>query len=125
MGFKCLGCDRDIGWDGKGMFSYTCVCGSRIFYQMEGKYLAFPSSLILSITAHRQVPHLNYLIGESDFTSPLKEKLIKELRSKGSIWMEECDQCKKDGTLRRKQEREKHLALREAEAIVRQENGDE
>lgn len=123
--FKCLGCDRDIGWDGKGMFCYTCVCGSTIFYQVETQSIAFPASLVLSLVAHRSIPHLNYLVGESDFTSPLKERLIEELRSRGFIWMEECDQCKRDGTLKRKQEREKYLAVREAEALVRQGNGDE
>ena len=119
MSFKCLGCDRDIGWDGEGMFSYTCVCGSRIFYRVETLSIALPASLVLSIASARQVAHLNHLVGESDFTSPLKERLIEELRSMGFIWMEECDQCKKDGTLARKQKREKYLAVKEAEAIVR------
>jgi len=125
MSFKCLGCDRDIGWDGEGMFSYTCICGSRIFYQAETLSIALPFSLVLSLVAHRQGSHLNYLVGESDFTSPLKERLIEALRSRGFLWMEECDQCKRDGTLKRKQEREKYLAVREAEALVRQGKDDE
>jgi len=119
-GFKCIGCDRDIGWDGEGTLSYTCVCGSRIFYQAETLGFVFPASLMLNIAAGRTTPHLGDIVGESDFTSPLKESLIEELRSKGFTWMEECDQCKKDGTLQRKQEREKYLATREAEAIIRQ-----
>lgn len=119
MSFKCIGCDRDIGWDGQGMFSYTCVCGSRIFYQVETQSIVLPASLIISLKLGRSTPHLGDLVGESDFTSPLKERLIEELRSKGFVWMEECEQCKKDGTLARKQEREKHLAVREAEKIMR------
>ncbi len=124
MSFKCLGCDRDIGWDGKGPFSYTCVCGAKVFYRVEPMSMAFPGSLVLSFTARRQLPHLNDLVGESAFTSPLKERMIEEFRSKGIIWMEECDQCKKDGTLARKQEREKYLAVREAGAIVKGEDHD-
>jgi len=131
MGYKCVGCDRDIGWDGKGMFSYTCVCGGRILYQVETLSMAFPATMLRSLALAAGLratglptPHLNDLVGESDFTSPLKERLIVELQNKGFIWMEECDQCKKDGTLAKRQEREKYLALREAETIVRREKGD-
>jgi len=120
-GFKCIGCDREIPWDGEGMFSYTCVCGSRIFYRVETESIAMPAPLVLSLAAGRPRAHFDDLVGESDFTSPLKERLIEELRSRGVTWMEECDQCKKDGTLKRRQEREKYLALREAEAITRRE----
>lgn len=34
--------------------------------------------------------------------------------------LKEGEQCKRDGTLAKKQEREKHLAVKEAEAILRQ-----
>lgn len=122
MSFKCLGCDCDIGWDGSGLFSFTCPCGSRVLYDSETLRIALPSSLVLSLATHRATPHLNYIVGESDSTSPLKERFIEELRRRGFIWMEECEQCKKDGTLARKQEREKYLAVKEAEAIVRREN---
>ena len=106
MSFKCIGCDRDIGWDGKGTFSYTCPCGALIFYEVETGKLALPTSFILNAAAGRPLPHLNDLLGESDYTSPLKERVIQELRSRGYIWMEECEQCKKDGTLAKKKERE-------------------
>ena len=120
MSFQCLGCGRDIAWDGVGTFSYTCTCGARVFYETETRKLALPASFILNAAVGPRLPHLNGLVGESDYTSPVKEQLIKDLRAKGYIWMEECGQCKKDGTLQKKLEREKHLALREAERILRQ-----
>jgi len=118
MGFKCIGCDRDIGWDGKGTFSATCRCGARIMYHAETLSFALPASLIMSLAGVKRLPHLNDLVGESNFTSRLKEALIEELRNRGFIWMEECDQCKRDGTLKRRQEREKRLAVQEAETIL-------
>lgn len=120
MSFQCLGCGQDIGWDGVGMFSYTCSCGARVFYETEARKLALPASFILNAAVDRRFPHLNGLIGESDYTSPLKEQFIKDLRARGYIWMEECEQCKKDGTLERKLKREKLLALREAERILKE-----
>ncbi len=116
--YKCIGCDGQIPWDGTGLFSYTCPCGATIFYNEETGGLTLPASVAMGMSKGRSLPHLGDLVGESVFTSPLKEKLIAELREKGFIWMSECEQCQKDGTLKRKQEREKHLALREAERII-------
>jgi len=121
MPFKCIGCDRDIGWDGEGMFSYTCPCGATIFYA-EGGRMAYPFSLIRNLQRNRPLPHLDDLVGESDHSSPIKERMIKELREKGFIWMKECDQCLKDGTHQHKLERENYLAIKEAESILRRDN---
>ena len=81
--------------------------------------MGIPGSILLGLSKRSNIrAHLDHLVGESNHTSPLKEMLIEELRQIGSVWMEECEQCKKDGTLLRKQEREKWLALQEAERIV-------
>lgn len=120
--YKCLGCDKAIPWDGKCLLSYTCSCGATIFYNEDTQALAPPFSLIRSLQAGTALPHLNDLVGESSHTSPPKEQIISELRSKGFIWMEECEQCKNDGTLKRKQDREAHLATLEAESIIRRQN---
>lgn len=119
---KCIGCDANIGWDGKGLWSYTCPCGSRIFYNEDTGQLALPASLILNLASENPgpLPHLDDLVGESQHTSPLKERLIAELRQKGFIWMNECEQCKKDGTLQKRLDRETYLALMEVERIIRQ-----
>ena len=117
--FKCVGCDRSIPWDGEGMFSYTCGCDARIFYDETTGKMAYPASFAINAAGGGQLPHLDGLVGKSDHTSPVKERLIAELRQLGSIWMEECEQCKRDGTLERQREREKHLALLEAELILR------
>ena len=120
MGFRCVGCNGVIPWSGKGLFSYTCGCGGHIFYDEETNGLAPPASLGIAIHEKKELPHLDYLVGESVFTSPLKERLIKELMSQGAIWMKDCEQCKKDGTLKRKQEREAYLAVKEAKNIISQ-----
>lgn len=119
MSWRCVGCNSEIGWDGKGTLCYTCRCDGHTFYNDETGQFAPPSSLIIAIYEKRDLPHLDYLIGKSDFTSPLKEKLIEELRSLGAVWMKECPQCLADGTYQRMLDREKALALFEAEAIVK------
>ena len=47
------------------------------------------------------LPHLNDLVGESNYTSDRKTDVVRVLRDKGFIWMKECEQCKKNGTLAR------------------------
>ena len=42
-----------------------------------------------------------------------KTQVISELRDKGSIWMRECEQCKADGTLERRDARIKQEKRRE------------
>ncbi len=118
--FRCIGCDAQISWDGTGMFSYTCSCGATVFRNEETGQITMPGSVAIGISEGRTTPHLGDLVGESNYTSPIKERLVAELREKGFTWMEECEQCQKDGTLKRKQEREKHLALIEAEHLTSQ-----
>ena len=119
MSIKCIGCNRDIEWDGKELFSYTCPCGATIFYNETNGHLALPYSLLLNLSKSASLPHLDDLVGESNHTSPFKEMLITELREKGFIWMRECEQCQKDGTLERKLKGEKVAAVEEAEMIIR------
>lgn len=119
MSIKCIGCNGDIGWDGKVLFSYTCPCGSTIFYDETTGHLGLPYSLIRTLSQARSLPHLDDLVGGSNQTSPFKEMLIAELRKKGFIWMRECKQCQKDGTLERKLKREEADAVHEAEMIIR------
>ena len=121
MSFRCIGCDRKIGWDGKGLFSYTCPCGATVFYNEETGRVALPASVAIGISKGKSLPHLGDLVGESNYTSSIKERLIAELREKGFIWMEECEQCRADGALERKLKRETHNAVLEAEMITRSE----
>lgn len=118
--YKCIGCDSTIGWDGMGSFCYTCPCGATIFCNEDTGQVTMPASVLIGISMGKTTPHLGDLIGESNHTSEIKDRLLSELREKGFIWMEECEQCQKDGTLERKHEREKHLALMEAERVIRQ-----
>ena len=119
MSYRCIGCDRIIGWNGKGTLCYTCVCGAHIFYNDETGQLAPPASLIIAMHEGRDLPHLDYLFGRSDFTSPLKERLITELKSLGAVWMKDCPQCLSDGTYQRMLDRDKAMALLQAESILK------
>ena len=51
--------------------------------------------------------HLDYIVGTSSYTSPEKEQLTGELIRLGFIWMKDCPQCQKDGTLARFEIRQK------------------
>ena len=119
MAFRCIGCDFLIPWDGRGIFCYTCPCGAHIFYNDETGQLSIPASLAIALHEKGSIPHLDYLIGESNHTSPVKEAIRETLVACGAIWMKDCEQCRRDGTYRRKLEREKRLALLEAERILR------
>lgn len=110
--FHCIGCGGKIPWDGQGLFSYTCPCRATIFVNDESGNLALPCSLVIGVSKGTPLPHLDSLVGTSDYTSPEKERLIAELQDKGSIWMEECPQCRVDGTWERTmRHRERDKAL--------------
>lgn len=123
MGYKCIGCDVDIFWDGIAPFSFTCSCGSTIFYHDVLKSIAIPSSVLIAIHKKQSIPHLDSLVGTSPYTSPVKEAMIKELMEHGAIWMKDCEQCKKDGTYQRELDREKEHILFEAEMIIKNHQG--
>lgn len=122
--YKCVGCGRHIPWGGTGLFSYACPCGAAIFYNEETGAIALPASIAIRVSKGQALPHLGDLVGESDYTSSTKERLIAELRERGFIWMEECEQCQKDGTLKRKQDQEKYRAVQEADRISMLGDGD-
>ena len=105
---RCIGCNNPIPWDGKSTFSYTCSCGATIFINEDTGGLTMPGSVALGMVKGKNLPHLDDLVGNSDFTSPRKEQLITELRGRCFIWMNECEQCKKDGTLKRYESRLRH-----------------
>ncbi len=90
---KCLGCGSEIGWDGKGIFAYTCPCGATVFYD-EGKSISPPASLIMAFAGKRELPHIDYYLGKSDHVSPEKEELYNLLRGKGAIWSWACEECR-------------------------------
>ena len=122
MGYKCIGCDRDIHWDGTGLlFSYTCQCGCTVFYHDEQMNVAVPVSLVSAIKdMGTDVPHIDYYVGWSSHTSGVKDAFIQELLQLGFTWMKDCKQCLENGTYQRHLvRREQRLAVREAENLVR------
>lgn len=102
---KCLGCDREIPWNGTGLFAYTCPCGATIFYD-EKKGICPPASLVLGLYEHRELPHIDYYLGKSNFWSKEKQEMCDFLRGKGAIWSWECDQCKERVIERSKMEKQ-------------------
>ena len=104
MKFHCVGCGNSIPWDGTGLFSYTCRCGGNIFVSEDDRP-SFPASVLIQMCKKKPVTHLDDIIGVSDYTSPEKDGFIAILQGRGFTWMEECEQCKTDGTLKRYQQR--------------------
>lgn len=117
--YTCVGCNSPIPWDGTGLFSYTCRCGATIFWNEETGQVALSASVIIGISKGQTLPHLDDLVGNSNFTSPKKTGVSNELAQKGFIWMRECEQCRTDGTLARRQAQEKYLIMQEAERIIK------
>jgi len=104
---KCLGCDRDIPWDGEGLFAYTCPCGATVFYDEKG--LAVPASLVRALYEGRPLPHIDYYVGISDHMSEIKKEFIAELRRRGAVWSWECGECREKFLKRKRMEREMGL----------------
>jgi len=90
---RCLGCNREIPWNGRGVLAYTCSCGAKVFYD-ETQRLYYPLSLMMCLLHGEPLPHIDYYLGKSSFWSPLKEKFYELLRSKGAIWSWECPKCR-------------------------------
>jgi len=117
---KCVGCDKEIDMAPQSLLCYTCPCGSIVFYREDMGVFTFflPCSLIMAVATGSPIAHLHCLVGESSYTSEVKERLIAQLRERGSISIEECEQCKTDGTLDKKIERDKALAIEEASKLT-------
>ncbi len=98
MMMHCIGCDRAvINMEQGGTVAIACTCGAGapILYDPDGEGgLAPPASLVrlLMLTSESLAapPHLEYYLGYSDYTSPLKEAAIKALRAHGSTSQSEC-----------------------------------
>ena len=98
---NCLGCGRNIGWDGKGRFCYTCGCGATVFVGDHG--LALPASLgmaiargnlVVSMAQQKNLAHLDYYVGVSAHDSEQKRDFIRALRARGHTWSWECAECR-------------------------------
>ena len=117
---RCIGCDENLPGDGKENFRDPCSCGATIFYNPETGLLALPHFLGIALLLGKGLPHLDYLIGESDYTSPAKQAMTRALTASGAIWMKDCEQCRQNGVDQKELAREKRLALLEAEKILRE-----
>jgi len=75
------------------MFAYTCVCGATLFADQEGHY-APPASLVIGTSEKRQLPHLDYYLGFSNYVSVEKNRAYEELVKLGCTWSWDCSECK-------------------------------
>lgn len=100
---KCLGCDREIAWDGKGLFAYTCPCGATVFYDEE-KGLALPASLFT--LDPENPPHIDYYLGKSNYWSKRKQEMYEYLKSQGAVWSWQCPKCRDWAIKRAKMEKD-------------------
>ena len=91
----CLGCGRDIPWDGRGTFCYTCFCGATVFVGDRG--LALPVSLGLGLARGRALAHMDNYVGVSSYPSEQKRDFIRLLRARGATWSWECAECREKG----------------------------
>lgn len=106
---KCVGCGREVNLDKRGLFSYTCPCGSRVFYDEKRDVFYYPVSLHVAEIEKRGLPHIDYFLGYSNHQSDRKKLFYYLLRSKGSIWSWECPRCRKKFLERVKREKEMGL----------------
>jgi len=93
--FFCLGCGVRIPWDGKGLFAYTCRCRATAFRD-EKWNLSMPVSFWEMLKEGREPPHIDYYLGVTKYTSPLKEQVYELLRKLGAVYSWECDECREN-----------------------------
>lgn len=98
---RCVGCGIDMGMiDISGGFCYTCPCGAQVF-EFDGS-VSHPMSLEMYLDSQKygiameefyrkDIPHIEYYVGWSEYTDKVKEDFIKSLRLAGSIPTSECD----------------------------------
>lgn len=101
----CIGCGKRINWDGRGLFSCVCPCYSTTFIDGATGKRFLASRISVQMTMGAPVNHLNDIVGDSDYSSKEKTAFVSELREIGFIWMRECERCREDGTLKKRQER--------------------
>jgi len=107
---NCLGCDRNIPWDGKRPLAYTCPCGATVFYEViDGRPCVFPPISFLRVTLGEAPPHIDYYLGKSSYWSEVKQKFYDSLRSRGAVWSWECEKCRERTVTRALMEREHGL----------------
>ncbi len=90
--WHCVGCGRPILWNGKSAFAYTCLCGATIFADEKHKP-ALPASLILAVREGREISHVDYYLGISNYVSVEKQSIYEELKKLGAIWSWKCKKC--------------------------------
>ena len=97
------------GVDARGGWAYTCPCGGNLF-TFDGR-LALPTSLVgylayqklgagSPLGVRKDIPHLEYYVGYSDFMDDVKRDAINQLKLAGSIPEDECqdERCKRNRT---------------------------
>ena len=119
----CVGCGTIIPWDGTGTFAYTCRCGGTLFADSAGT-LYPPASLVLTLAGKRELPHIDYYLGISNYVSIEKQRIYEEFRKLGAKWSWECDICKERFLKRKKMELKEGLIVSELHPELKKLLGD-
>jgi len=90
----CVGCGNKISWDGTGILCYTCPCEGTLFADDTQGKIAIPASLVMAALSKRNLPHINYYLGCSNYTSAEKGAVVDRLKQLGATWAWECDECR-------------------------------
>lgn len=95
----CVGCgSRVCRRPQKEGLAISCRCGaySPIFeVEGTGELYGLPASLMMAVTSGKTPAHLEYYLGRSSHTSPIKTAVEHELRKLGAISEDECEECRK------------------------------
>jgi len=97
----CVGCGRRVSKPAKHL-AISCRCGAMspfLYLEGLGQVHSFPGSfLVLKINyalsgKNPNMPHIEYFLGRSRHTSPMKADTEASLRAIGCISENECPEC--------------------------------
>lgn len=96
MKMHCVGCGNFAGeWELGRIYALTCACGATMFAE-EDNTLAPPASFVIGLNEDRDLAHIDYYLGLSNHNSSEKDAVYRTLRSRGSIWSWQCEECVKN-----------------------------
>lgn len=97
----CVGCGQRLCHKPTAkltILALSCRCGAiSPILQEEGAdtvYSSMPASLMLAIGSGKKPPHIEFYLGRSAHTSPIKSKVEEMLRHLGAISEDECEVCR-------------------------------
>jgi hypothetical protein len=90
----CVGCGSAADWDGQSPLTFVCTCGARVIADEEGN-VTYPSILINAISTKKNIRHIDYYLGKSNYVSLEKQKIYEVLVELGAKWSWKCKRCRR------------------------------